>query len=303
MFTNLTVLIGQLKKMYPGESWDFQYQHLHPGARKMSNIVRIAIQSTRERKQQPTGTQNLPCQIRPTTQVNISLPAEAFNHCLQFKDNNPIMHLANYEMLRMDRGKSFLIPTETSQCPEIWDLIKPVLLLQMLQLLITFSRPFSIQHGIHIYNLPWHRSPLAQPQAVRHLPQLNEIYRPFCLIFFIQGRTSQKCVFFLMMSHTLDTQLQVYMAVGLMIEWDGTLAQIQVDTKTNDMNFCLGTIISPTYIFLILSSVNKAYNEVFLKEKWCCGPNLWLHCTVIVARVSQYINNQCQKKCNEISAK
>lgn len=57
------------------------------------------------------------------------------------------------------------------------------------------------------------------------------------------------------------------MAVGLMIEWDGTLAQIQVDTKTNDMNFHLGTIISPTYIFLILSSVNKAYNEVFLKEK------------------------------------
>lgn len=57
------------------------------------------------------------------------------------------------------------------------------------------------------------------------------------------------------------------MAVGLMIEWDGTLAQIQVDTKTNDMNICLGTIISPTYIFLILSSVNKAYNEVFLKEK------------------------------------
>lgn len=29
------------------------------------------------------------------------------------------MHLANYEMLYMDKGKSFLIPTETSQCPEI----------------------------------------------------------------------------------------------------------------------------------------------------------------------------------------
>lgn len=115
------------------------------------------------------------------------------------------MHLANYEMLYMDKGKSFLIPTETNQCPEIWDLIKLVLLLQMLQLFITFSRLFSIQHGIHIYNLPWHGSPPAQPHAVRHLLWMNEIYWLFCLIFLIQSHTSQKCMAFLMTSPTLES--------------------------------------------------------------------------------------------------
>lgn len=119
MFTNLTILTGQLKKCIPVRAEILNTSTSIQELEKMSNIVKIAIKSTREGKRQPTGTQNLLCQIRPTTQVNISLPAEAFNHCLQFKDNNPIMHLANYEMLHMDKGKSFLIPTETSQCPEI----------------------------------------------------------------------------------------------------------------------------------------------------------------------------------------
>lgn len=146
---------------------------------------------------------------------SIPLLAEAFNHCLWFKDNNPIMHLANYEMLYMDKGKSFLIPTETSQCPEIWDLIKPVLLLQMLQLFITFSRPFSIQHGIHIYNLLWHRSLPAQLHAVRHLLQKNEIYGPFFLIFLTQSHASQKCMFFQVTLPTSASHPQAHTAVDL----------------------------------------------------------------------------------------
>lgn len=131
------------------------------------------------------------------------------------------MHLTNYEMLYMDKEKSFLIPTETSQCAHIWDLIKSVLLLQMLQLFITFSRPFSIQHGIHIYSLPWLRSPPAQPHAVRHLLWMNEIYWPFCLIFLIRHHARQKSRAFLMLSPTLGSHLQVHTDAGWVIEQGG----------------------------------------------------------------------------------
>lgn len=129
------------------------------------------------------------------------------------------MHLINYEMLYMDKGKSFLIPTETSQCAHIWDLIKPVLLLQMLQLFITFSRPFSIQHGIHIYSLLWLRSPPAQPHAVRHLLWMNEIYWPFCLIFLIQRHARQKSTVFWCCQK--GSHLQVHTDVGQVIEQGG----------------------------------------------------------------------------------
>lgn len=70
------------------------------------------------------------------------------------------MHLTNYKMLYMDKGKSFLIPTESSQGAQIWDLIKPVLLLQMLQLFImpgffqsSLAFIFTASHGSEVHQL------------------------------------------------------------------------------------------------------------------------------------------------------
>lgn len=157
------------------------------------------MQITRENNQQSKGRPNLPYHTRPATDVQYPTPSRSIYVITASdfkKDNNPIMHLTNYKMLYMDKGKSFLIPTETSQCAQIWDLIKPVLLLQMLQLFITFSRLFSIQHGIHIYSLLWLRSPPAQPHAVRHLLWMNKIYWPFCLIFLIQHQDRQNSIAF-----------------------------------------------------------------------------------------------------------
>lgn len=89
----------------------------------------------------------------------------------------------------------------------------------MLQLFITFSRLFSIQHGIHIYSLLWLRSPPAQPHAVRHLLWMNKIYWPFCLIFLIQFcHDRQNSIAFLMMLPTSGSYLQVHMDVGWLIE-------------------------------------------------------------------------------------
>lgn len=155
-------------------------------------------------------------------------------------------------MLYVDKGKSFLIPTETTQCAKIWDLIKPVLLLQMLQLFITFSRPLSIQHGIHIYSLLWLRSPPAQPHSVRQLLWMNTIYWPFYLIFFIQHHARQKSIAFLMMSPTSGSHLQVHMDVGwVMIEKGGweeerkSLKRCIRTSSTMPSQACLDTLSFP----------------------------------------------------------